>query len=188
MNIVVKTIGNKYIVRPDTTWEKDNEDFYPADFIEELYYTPVLFARICKPGKSIGLDFAKRYYDAINYGILLYPENLIADSQEDYACASCIDHTSFLPAPLYSPVTLGQDTNFFKLYCDNHCIFNTQSCNSDIIEQAIFEASKYIYLRIGDFISIELDKRKPLIKKTDGKRNIKASYCDNNTIDFNIIF
>ena len=188
MNIVVKTIGNKYIVRPDTTWERDNEDFYPGDFVEELSFTPVVFARICKPGKSIGSDFTNRYYDAINYGILLYPENLIDTAQDSFAFASSIDHTSFLPSPLYSPITLGQDTNFFKLYHDNHYLFTTKSCTPDIIEKAIAEASKYIYLRIGDFISIELDQRKPLIKRSEEKCNINASYCDNNTLDFNIIF
>ena len=72
MNIIVKTFVGNVIVRPDTTWEKDNEDIYPQDFIETLSFTPVLFARISKPGKSVGLRFASRYYDSANYGLLLY--------------------------------------------------------------------------------------------------------------------
>lgn len=55
MNIIVKTASGKYIVRPDTTWEKDNEDFFPPDYISKISFTPVLFARISKPGKSIGV-------------------------------------------------------------------------------------------------------------------------------------
>ena len=107
MNIIVKTFGGNVIVRPDTTWEKDNEDIYPQDFIETLSFTPVLFARISKPGKSVGLRFASRYYDSANYGLLLYPENLLCGGEEDFACASCIDHTSFLPAPLYQKCVFG---------------------------------------------------------------------------------
>ena len=61
MNIIVKTYAGNIIVRPDTTWEKDNEDFYPQDFIRTLTYTPVLFARISKPGKSVGLGVVPRY-------------------------------------------------------------------------------------------------------------------------------
>jgi len=96
---IVKTYSGRVIVRPDTSWEKDNEDFYPQDFVDRISFTPVVFARICKPGKSIGIKFAERYYDGINCGILLYPEDLIDGSAEGFACASCIDHTSFLPFP-----------------------------------------------------------------------------------------
>ena len=46
MNIIVKTSTGRIVVRPDTTWEKDNEDFYPPEFVDELTYSPVLFARI----------------------------------------------------------------------------------------------------------------------------------------------
>ena len=57
MNIIVRTYGGHYVTRPDTTWEKDNEDFFPPDFTESFEWTPVVFARVCKPGRSVGARF-----------------------------------------------------------------------------------------------------------------------------------
>lgn len=62
MNIIVKTSSGHITVRPDTTWEKDNEDFYPPEFVDELTYSPVLFARILKPGRSVGRKFASSIF------------------------------------------------------------------------------------------------------------------------------
>ena len=52
MNIIVKTASGHIIVRPDTTWEKDNEDVFPQDFIDTLTFAPVMFARVCKSGQG----------------------------------------------------------------------------------------------------------------------------------------
>ena len=114
MNIVVKTASGRIITRPSTTLEKNNSDLYVPDFVDSLSYTPVMFARICGSARSIGVKFAGRYYDSINYGVLLYPDNLL-QGKEGFACASCLDHTSFLPAPLYNTVTVGVEGNEFIL-------------------------------------------------------------------------
>ena len=58
MNIPVITVSGKVIVRPDTTWERDNEDLYLPDFVNSLSWTPVFFARVSKPGRWIGPAFA----------------------------------------------------------------------------------------------------------------------------------
>ena len=111
------------MVRPDTTWEKDNADFFPPEFVEQLTFSPVVFARILKPGRSVVRRFASRYYDAVNFGVLLYPENLLDASSESFATASCLDHTSFLPTPMYNPVTLGEEGNSFILKHNGKTIF-----------------------------------------------------------------
>ena len=73
MNIIVNPYGGgPCYCRPDTTWERENKDFYLPDCITELYWTPVAFAKISKAGKCIGKKFASRYYDACGYGILMY--------------------------------------------------------------------------------------------------------------------
>lgn len=186
MNILVKTTSGKVIVRPDTTWEKDNEDFYPQDFIEELSWSPILFARISKPGKSVGLKFASRYYDALNYGVLLYPENLIRGEAEDYASASCVDHTSFLPAPLYQKCVFASEDNRFILNCEDRQLCDIGCEGVASIEQAIVEASAKIYMRVGDMIAVELRPREHLWSRADGIVRIHGTFCDNEVIDFNI--
>ena len=73
MNISVKPYGsNLCYCRPDTTWERENKDFYSPECVNEIYWTPVVFARICKAGKCISEKFVERYYDAFNFGALMY--------------------------------------------------------------------------------------------------------------------
>lgn len=193
MNIIVRTCSGQYITRPDTTWEKDNEDFYPPEFVERLTFTPILFARISKPGRSVSKQFAHRYYDAINYGVLLYPENLINGSETSFATASMIDHTSFLPAPLYNRITLGETENVFKLFAkketsDEKELFTYNQGTEELINAALSDATQYIYIRTGDILCIELDTRKYLVEKSEGQISLRGTYCNNPLLDFNIIF
>ena len=115
MNIVVLNAAGHTVVRPDTTLKKSSDDFYAPDFINRVSWSPVLFARISKPGKYIAAKFASRHYDCINYGMLLYPEDFIDGGEDGYARACCFDHTSFLPSPMYNPVTLGREGNRAEL-------------------------------------------------------------------------
>lgn len=188
MNIIVKTSSSKYIVRPDTTWERDNEDFFPPEFVDSLSYTPVLFARISKPGRSVSEKFASRYYDGVGYGLLLYPENMLGPAEEDFACASCLDHTSFLPFPTYLPIVLGGDDNLFRLFKDGSLLYETAEGTREMIENAISEASKYIYFRSGDILAIELKSREFLCRREEGIVDVAAMFCKNKTIEFKINF
>jgi hypothetical protein len=215
MNIIVRTSEGKYIVRPDTTWERDNEDIYVPEFVNRLSWTPVLFARISKPGRSVGEDFAERYYDGIGYGVLLYPEDMCDGSETGFACASCLDHTSFLPFPVYNKVTLDRPENVFELKFtviepasgmtdektdadDRTEIFSHSGASSGAIRKAIAEATRCIYIRTGDVIAIELQPRKALCARENAgaspdftpcsRSNLKATFCGNETIDFDIIF
>jgi len=193
MNIIVRTCSGQFITRPDTTWEKDNEDFYPPEFINKLTYSPILFARISKPGRSVSRQFAHRYYDAINYGVLLYPENLINGSETSYATASMIDHTSFLPAPLYNRITLSEPENEFKLYSKKEGreeteIFSYNEGTEEIINMALSDATSYIYIRTGDILCIELDTRKDFAERSDGQVSMRGTFCNNPLLDFNVIF
>lgn len=187
MNIVVKTATGHIIVRPDTTWEKDNEDLYPPEFVTRLSYVPILFARVCKPGRSVGEKFASRYFDSINYGVLLYPEDLMDGSPEGFASASCLDHSSFLPAPLYQKVVLGGEENFFSLCKNGTEIFSTNAETLSQIESVIAQATEKIYIRIGDLVAIELAPRKPLCSREEGRCHVNGTYCGNFLLDFNVI-
>ena len=104
MIIIVKTAAGSIITRPETSWERNGTDFYPQEFIEAAACTPVVYARIGKSGRSVAARFAGRYYDSFGYGALLYPENLLDGSPESIACASCIDHSSYLAGPLFGEV------------------------------------------------------------------------------------
>lgn len=188
MNIVTLTAKGNVLVRPDTTWERDNEDFYVPEFVSSLLYSPILFARISKPGRSIGGKFASRYYDAIGYGMLLYPADLLNRDEQGWACASCLDHTSFLPYPLYSPVTFGQDGNSFVLRRDGKTLYTCKSLYKSEVEAAISKVSGICYLRTGDMVAIELAPPAELCDRTDHKTCISGEYCGNAVMEFNIIY
>ena len=73
MNIIVKPYGSDLCYcRPDTTWERENKDFYSPECVNEIYWTPVVFARVSKAGKCVGKKFVERYYDGVGCGMLLY--------------------------------------------------------------------------------------------------------------------
>ena len=144
MNIVVLNAAGHTVVRPDTTLKKSSDDFYAPDFISRVSWSPVLFARISKPGKYIAAKFASRHYDCINYGMLLYPEDFIDGGEDGYARACCFDHTSFLPSPMYNPVTLGREGNRAELRRNGQLLFSTppgRSCASATVTPAASRAA-----------------------------------------------
>lgn len=174
-------------MRPDTTWEKDNEDFYPPEFVDELTYSPVLFARILKPGRSVGRKFASRYYDSVGFGVLLYPENMLDGTPEGYAQAICLDHTSFLPTPMFQPQRLEEDGRF-SLFRNEVELFAFDHPSLNMIEETLVEATRLLYIRTGDLIAVELSDRKPLTNRTDSVTHITGTFGQDKVLDFQIIF
>ena len=187
MNIIVKTSSGHITVRPDTTWEKDNEDFYPPEFVDELTYSPVLFARVLKPGRSVGAKFASRYYDSVGYGVLLYPENMLDSSPESYAQATCLDHSSFLPSPTFPLQRLEEDGQF-RLFRNETEIFTFDHPSLNMIEDTLVQATKLLYIRTGDLIAIELASRKSLTTRLDANTRVIGTFGHDKVIDFQIIF
>lgn len=196
MNIIVQTYGGGICCRPDTTWERENKDLYSPDFIDGYMYTPVLFARIAKAGKCIGEKFAERYYDSVGYGMLLYPAGIFGKS---LAWASCMDHTSVLPFPMYNRITLESPGNRYCICLDGKEIYSTNCGSADMIGKAISELSRYVSIRIGDMIAIELAAPATLIWKAGGlaesaedgpgdmQAELSATFCDNELFRFRII-
>lgn len=187
MNIIVKTYSDRIIVRPDTTWERDSEDVFLPEFVTRVDWTPVLFARICKPGRSVGQEFASRYYDGIGFGILLYPHDLLDGSEEGFAQASCLDHTSFLPFPVFDKQTLGTADNRFRLFKGGELIFEFNTGNPRMIEEAVAQATRYCYIRTGDLLAIELQERRELCCMEEGTTLVKGDWCCNPTLEFKVV-
>lgn len=191
MNIVVKTAAGRCIVRPDTTWEKDNDNFFPPEFVNSLSWSPVLFARICKPGRSVGEKFAGRYYDEVNYGVLLYPDEMLDGSGEGYAQACCLDHTSFLPSPGF-PKDILEKNEEFRLFVNKdgaeELLFSHSGADDLMIRAAIAEMTRFVYIRTGDLLAIELQPRRPLCQRSDAEVCLSGAYGKAETTGFRIIF
>ena len=191
MNIIVKPYGSSLCYcRPDTTWERENKDFYSPECVKELHWAPIVFARISKAGKCIGGKFASRYYDAFNFGALLYCHT---SESSDTAFTSCADHTSLLPAPMYNPVVMESEENTFEVKKNGVNIFSSrdiaiEASLKELIEEAICTASQLTTLRIGDFIAVELAPVSLMAGSCDGEAALKATYCENELFDMKVIF
>ena len=194
MNIIVKTYGSSMCYcRPDTTWERENKDFYSPECVKELHWAPILFVRICKAGKCIGPKFASRYYDAFNFGALLYCRT---SESSEIAFTSCTDHSSLLPAPLYNPLVMENEENIYEVKKNGETIFRSHEPDQasggasykEMIEEAICTASQLTSLRIGDFLAVELAPESLLASREDGETRLKATYCENETFATKLIF
>lgn len=202
MNIIVRPYGSDLCYcRPDTTWERENADFFSPAFVDTLYYSPVVIAKISKAGKYIRGKFAERYFESVNFGMLMYTEEPVADK---LAVASCVDHTSILPFPLYNRIVLDNEGNDFELYRNGKLIYSFRAMDAEsrkgimtsLIEDSICKVSERVSLRIGDFVATELAVPAPLTSRQenssfedkDAKTYIQATFCGNELFDFNIIF
>lgn len=185
MNIIINPYETQECYcRPDTTWERENRDFYAPDCVHELFWTPVIFARISKAGKAIGKKFAGRYYDSFGFGMLMYT------GQGQIAFTSCADHTSILPMPLYNPVVLENDGNIYKVEKDSGIVFKMEVGSSlkEKLEDAVCKASAMTSLRIGDFVALELRQAEVLCTKYDKSAGVSGTFCENSVFDFKIVF
>lgn len=160
MNIIIsQTDRSSYCFRPDTTLEKESNEFYIPDNIGEITFSPVLFVRICRAGKAIGKKFAERYYDAGGYGILLYAEDFIRSGKPaGFSMASSLDRSTFLHYPLYGKEVLLRHGNIFSLSVDGENIFNFVPDGFDM-DSVISSVSTLTSLRTGDIVAVELRKR-----------------------------
>ena len=188
MNILVRPFGSKLCYsRPDTTWERENKDFYSPECVNEIYWTPIVFARISKAGKCIGEKFADRYYDSINFGMLLHCK---PDGEEGLAFSSCVDRTSILPAPLYNPIVLENTDNVFEVTVNGNTVFTAEGGLKvkQVIEDTICKASVLTSLRIGDFVAAELANEKKAASRGGEDVTVRGTFCENETLQFKIIF
>ena len=189
MNITVKTAGTGgYACRPDTTWERENKDFYCPDHAGDIWFSPVVFARISKAGKFIGRKFAGRYWDMAGFGLLLYPGDLLGKS---LAFASLLDHTSYLPFPPLPKDVLGTDGGVLTVEKDGTELFSAETgqdgLTADALEDAIAEASMYVSQRIGDIVAVELAPASVLSGRNEKRTGAAIRFKDRELLRFCIV-
>ena len=183
MNILIRSVSGKVFSRPDTTADRAAEDVYAPEFVSAFSYAPVLFARVCRAGRSVSERFAERYFDAIGYGILLYPDDLLDGSAESVACASCIDHTSFLPMDLLPRQEAGKAV--FSIEADGSVIYEAPEFDLHLVCKGISEVSSRAHIRTADLVAMELSAPAKLCSRPS-TTHLKAYFNEKTTIDFNI--
>ena len=140
MNIITVPYGSKgFYVRPDTSLNRDSNDYFCPDGVTGLAAAVFIYAKATKAGKSVSAKFAQRYYSAIGTGIHLSAPGIDGEgSPESWWLSQSLDNSTFL---------LGDETAAGEM-------------PAEIIEKidAAFEtASKYVSFRTGDYIAIEIE-------------------------------
>jgi len=188
MNIPVRTYSGGTVVRPDTTWERDDDTLFIPDSLKKVSYTPIVAVTLSRAGRSIGRRFSSRYYELLGAGILLYPEDSIDGREEGFAEALCMDHTSFIRQPAMTP----QQYAFageYTVSVDGVQVFSCEAPSLEMIGGIISSVSERVYLRRGDILAIELAPRKVIIDRDNGGHNTSFEVKMGETVlsDFQII-
>ena len=168
-------------MKGDSSLLVNRKPFFIPDWSEDVRMTPCVVLRVSRMGKNIAARFASRYYDAFNFGILLY------GSDKDIAFSSCMDHTSLLPFPLYNPIVMENEDNVYEVSRNGDTVF---SCNAtkELIEETVCLASELTSLRIGDLVAVELAPVSILASRPDGETVLNGTFCENTLFDKKIIF
>lgn len=191
MNILVQNAAGKCLMRPDTSINRENGDFYVPDDVDAVGWSPALFARISKAGKAVQPGFAARYYDSFAFGVLLHPSCETRDGKAHYckACAAIYDNSTVIPYPLCSAETLNDTDKSFYVAKDGKEVY---LCNLEglrgRLEQAIAKCSSHSSVRIGDMVAVELAGVQDLVLRDSASCSLEARFDSSKIIDIKIIF
>ncbi len=139
MNIITVPYGSKgFYVRPDTSLNRDSNDYFCPDGITGLAATVFVYAKASKAGKCVNAKYAHRYYNMVGTGLHLSAPELATDnSPESWWLSNSLDNSTFIIEE-----------------------YDAESAETGLKEKinAAFEAaSKFISFRTGDIIAVEIE-------------------------------
>jgi len=181
MNIIVRTASGRIHVRPDNTLDRYSRDFYVPDGIGLVSLSPVIFARITRPGKCIGRKFTGRYYEDCGAGVLLYPEDLALEGPEGFAEAIRLDQSSSL-----SDASVGNLGGILQVTAGGVPIYEGTAEASVLLSDAVAEVSVLTLVRTGDLVAVELAPRITVWERGRGDVEIRAESEEKEFIHFAI--
>lgn len=86
-------------MKPATAVLQDSKPFYYPEFTADLHYEAEIVLRICKNGKHLSEEFARRYYDRITVGIDFTARDLQEQCKKKghpWEIAKAFDHSAVL--------------------------------------------------------------------------------------------
>jgi len=180
--IVFPNKTKDFYCKPDNTQNRNSSDFFLPDFFNDTSVAISLAVKINKSVKFTSQEFAKRYYSEWGLGITFYPENLIKSTKNFFLAAKILsaDNTAFLSERFLPLEEIGKN-EYLNFIVDNTLVYNNQLANDILneINKSIEEASKFLTLKCGDFIFIELMERLPV----NIGNHLKLSYSDQTYLD-----
>ena len=145
-----------FFLKPDTALlQKKNPFFYP-EFSKDVHYEAELVLKICKNGRHIDEKFAYKYYDEIGIGIDFTARDIQAECKKKglpWEIAKAFDNSAPVGKFLPKSSLPENDNIWFSLNINGEK--RQAGYSKDMIfsfDQIIAYVSKFITLRIGDYI------------------------------------
>lgn len=158
-----KELGNAvptepvFFCKPDSAILPRSNPLYIPEWTNDLHYEVELIIKIDRLGKNIESEFANRYYSTIGLGIDFTARDVQEEMKKKslpWEKAKAFDGSAVISKDFISLDELNDRTNIrFSLKKNGEVVQSGQS--SDMIfsfERIIENVSKYMTLKIGDFI------------------------------------
>lgn len=145
--------------RPDSTMIRSQDRYYLPDFVDSVSFSPVVWFRCSRPGKSVEERFAHRYVDSFGYGILLFPELSESVRGERDFIASALDFTSIIPLQTHPISDYGAFPAYkpLKVTVNGHTLLTSPPHPTyDRLREIIAGITRFAATRTGDLIAFEL--------------------------------
>ncbi len=145
-----------FFMKPETALIRADLPFFYPDFSENIHYEAELVLRICKLGKNIQPHFVRQYYNAVAVGIDFTARDLqqvcIKEGQP-WEIAKAFDGSAAV-SPFVPLNELSNPDNIrFSLKKNSQTV--QQGSSSEMVhgfDQLIAHISKYVTLKIGDYL------------------------------------
>jgi 2-keto-4-pentenoate hydratase/2-oxohepta-3-ene-1,7-dioic acid hydratase in catechol pathway len=157
-----KELGNSvptepvFFCKPDSAILPKGNPMMIPEWTNDLHYEVELVLRIDRLGKNIPVEFAHRYYNEIGLGIDFTARDLQDELKKKglpWEKAKGFDGSAVISADFISKEILGSSSIHFSLQKNGKLVQSGSS--EDMIfgfDQIISYVSKYMTLKIGDFI------------------------------------
>jgi len=148
-----------FSLKPDTALLRNNQPFFYPDFSTDIRATLSLVLRVNRLGRSIGAQFATRYFDAIGVGMDITAHDLLQQCVANNLptdCAKSFDYAAPVSSEFISVKDFSSINDYsLQLFCNGKEISGNQlPLFSTTPEEIIAFVSQFLTLKIGDYIFI----------------------------------
>lgn len=144
-------------MKPDSALLRNNDSFYIPEWSNDIHYEVELVVRINRLGKSIGRNFANRYYSEIGLGIDFTArdlQNKLKEKGLPWEKAKAFDRSAAISNEFVPVAELADPTSIkFQLKKNGEIVQDGDSALMIFpIDELIAQVSNYFTLKIGDLI------------------------------------
>ena len=143
-------------LKPETSLLKDKNPFFIPDHSKNISPRINIILKICRLGKNIQEKFAHKYYDEISVGVDLEATDTLKrcrDNQLPWEVAKAFEFSAPVGRFISKTEFLNLNNISFSIKKNGECLsFGNTSDMVFNFDKLVAHASKYMMLKMGDFI------------------------------------